>query len=116
MYQYDTYDQAMVDARVEEFRDQVKRRLEGKMTEEQVKILRATWAARHTGAGNAHLPAILAGGLDTDIRSVSWLPLYHDMGLLMIMFPALSGGYLTLMSPLAFLSRPARWLRATSAS
>ena len=32
---------------------------------------------------------ILAGGLDTDIRSVSWLPLYHDMGLIMIMFPVL---------------------------
>jgi sulfite reductase (NADPH) hemoprotein beta-component len=40
MYQYDTYDQAMVDARVEEFRDQVKRRLEGKMTEEQFRPLR----------------------------------------------------------------------------
>ena len=32
-----------------------------------------------------------AGGLDLDVRSVSWLPLYHDMGLMMIMFPALSG-------------------------
>jgi sulfite reductase (NADPH) hemoprotein beta-component len=40
MYQYDTYDQAMVDARVEEFRDQVKRRIEGKMTEEQFRPLR----------------------------------------------------------------------------
>jgi sulfite reductase (NADPH) hemoprotein beta-component len=40
MYKYDTYDQAMVDARVEEFRDQVKRRLEGKMTEDQFKPLR----------------------------------------------------------------------------
>ena len=32
------------------------------------------------------------------------------MGLLMIMFPALSGGYLTLMSPLAFVRRPSRWI------
>jgi sulfite reductase (NADPH) hemoprotein beta-component len=40
MYQYDTYDQAMVDARVEEFRDQVKRRLEGKITEDQFRPLR----------------------------------------------------------------------------
>ena len=31
MYQYDTYDQAMVDARVEEFRDQARRRIEGKL-------------------------------------------------------------------------------------
>ena len=28
MYRYDQYDQAMVDARVEEFRDQARRRLE----------------------------------------------------------------------------------------
>ncbi|MEO0464277.1 MAG: nitrite/sulfite reductase [Pseudomonadota bacterium] len=40
MYQYDQYDQAMVDARVEEFRDQARRRLEGKMTEDQFKPLR----------------------------------------------------------------------------
>ncbi|RIV87827.1 nitrite/sulfite reductase [Aurantiacibacter zhengii] len=40
MYQYDKYDQAMVDARVEEFRDQAKRRLEGKLTEDQFKPLR----------------------------------------------------------------------------
>ena len=40
MYQYDQYDQAMVDARVEEFRDQARRRLEGKLTEDQFKPLR----------------------------------------------------------------------------
>ncbi|MEP3050182.1 MAG: nitrite/sulfite reductase [Erythrobacter sp.] len=40
MYQYDQYDQAMVDARVAEFRDQANRRLEGKMTEDQFKPLR----------------------------------------------------------------------------
>ena len=40
MYQYDTYDQAMVDARVEEFRDQVGRRLAGHLTEDQFKPLR----------------------------------------------------------------------------
>ncbi|MDP3905752.1 nitrite/sulfite reductase [Novosphingobium sp.] len=40
MYQYDTYDQAMVDTRVEEFRDQVRRRLEGHITEDQFKPLR----------------------------------------------------------------------------
>ncbi|WP_341711675.1 nitrite/sulfite reductase [Erythrobacter sp.] len=40
MYQYDQYDQAMVDARVEEFRDQARRRLEGKITEDQFKPLR----------------------------------------------------------------------------
>ena len=40
MYKYDQYDQAMVDARVEEFRDQTKRRLEGKLSEDQFKPLR----------------------------------------------------------------------------
>ncbi|MXP27483.1 nitrite/sulfite reductase [Porphyrobacter algicida] len=40
MYQYDHYDQAMVDARVEEFRDQARRRLEGQLTEDQFKPLR----------------------------------------------------------------------------
>ncbi len=40
MYQYDQYDQAMVDARVEEFRDQAQRRLDGKLTEDQFKPLR----------------------------------------------------------------------------
>jgi sulfite reductase (NADPH) hemoprotein beta-component len=40
MYKYDNFDQAIVDARVEEFRDQVKRRLSGEMTEDQFKPLR----------------------------------------------------------------------------
>jgi sulfite reductase (NADPH) hemoprotein beta-component len=40
MYKYDTYDQSIVDARVEEFRDQVNRRLAGEITEDQFKPLR----------------------------------------------------------------------------
>jgi sulfite reductase (NADPH) hemoprotein beta-component len=40
MYTYDTYDQAMVDARVAEFRDQITRRIAGDMTEDQFKPLR----------------------------------------------------------------------------
>ena len=40
MYRYDKYDQAMVDARVEEFRDQTRRRLEGKLNDDQFKPLR----------------------------------------------------------------------------
>ena len=40
MYKYDNYDQAIVDARVADFRDQVKRRLSGEMTEDQFKPLR----------------------------------------------------------------------------
>jgi Sulfite reductase, beta subunit (hemoprotein) len=40
MYKYDQYDQQMVDTRVEEFRDQVHRRLSGELTEEQFRPLR----------------------------------------------------------------------------
>jgi len=40
MYRYDRYDQAIVDARVDEFRDQVQRRLAGDLTEDQFKPLR----------------------------------------------------------------------------
>jgi sulfite reductase (NADPH) hemoprotein beta-component len=40
MYKYDEYDQQMVDTRVEEFRDQVRRRLSGELTEDQFKPLR----------------------------------------------------------------------------
>jgi sulfite reductase (NADPH) hemoprotein beta-component len=40
MYKYDQYDQAIVDARVDEFRDQVERRLAGQLTEDQFKPLR----------------------------------------------------------------------------
>ena len=40
MYKYDQYDQAMVDARVADFRDQTRRRIAGQMTDDQFKPLR----------------------------------------------------------------------------
>lgn len=44
---------------------------------------------------------------------VSWLPFYHDMGLIGgILFPLWVGARVVLMSPLDFLKRPACWLQA----
>jgi acyl-CoA synthetase (AMP-forming)/AMP-acid ligase II len=46
---------------------------------------------------------------------VGWLPLYHDMGLIGNMIqPLYMGIHCALMSPLAFLKKPVRWLRAIS--
>jgi acyl-CoA synthetase (AMP-forming)/AMP-acid ligase II len=43
---------------------------------------------------------------------VSWLPFYHDMGLLQgIILPLFNQGTAVLMSPMSFLQRPARWMQ-----
>jgi 1-acyl-sn-glycerol-3-phosphate acyltransferase len=47
---------------------------------------------------------------------VSWLPLYHDMGLIGAWLSSLYFGFeLVVMPPTAFLARPIRWLEAVSA-
>ena len=47
---------------------------------------------------------------------VSWLPFYHDMGLVQgIVCPILGGLHGHLSSPMSFLQRPARWLHALAA-
>jgi acyl-CoA synthetase (AMP-forming)/AMP-acid ligase II len=46
---------------------------------------------------------------------VSWLPMYHDMGLLgNILQPLFLGAHCVLMSPFDFLQKPYRWLQALS--
>lgn len=62
--------------------------------------------------------ACAAYGVESGTTStVSWLPLFHDMGLILGIGAPMAGGMeAVLMDPLAFLERPARWLRALSAS
>mgnify|MGYP001559701737 CR=1 FL=1 len=68
----------------------------------QVRLLNAHWPDR----------ADLPGGRPT---GVSWLPLYHDMGLIGCVFTALERpSTLTLLPPEAFIGKPALWLRTLS--
>ncbi|MGC1944454.1 MAG: AMP-binding protein, partial [Candidatus Acidiferrales bacterium] len=62
----------------------------------------------------ANIRSIVGGiNIQPDDVAVSWLPLYHDMGLIGAWFvPIFTGIPLVVMSPLAFLSRPDRWLWA----
>lgn len=69
----------------------------------------------HRAVGTNLIQMILSIDLlDRKVHGVSWLPLFHDMGLSMIGFPAVYGGHSTLMSPSAFIRRPHRWIRALS--
>ena len=52
------------------------------------------------------------GVAPTDLTVVSWLPLYHDMGLFLGVCAPILGGFRTVLtSPMAFLQRPARWMQ-----
>lgn len=54
-------------------------------------------------------------GQQPEARCVSWLPLYHDMGLMCgVIQPVYFGSESILMSPLSFLQKPLRWLQAIS--
>jgi len=71
-----------------------------------VMVTHANLLANIRGIGEA--VAIRSGDV-----AVSWLPLYHDMGLIGAwMMPLYFGIPLVVLSPLAFLTRPLRWLQA----
>ncbi|OFJ53938.1 long-chain-fatty-acid--AMP ligase FadD32 [Mycolicibacterium grossiae] len=48
-------------------------------------------------------------------RGCSWLPFFHDMGLITALLAPMIGHYFTFMTPAAFVRRPSRWLRELSA-
>ncbi|MEE2781456.1 MAG: SDR family NAD(P)-dependent oxidoreductase [Planctomycetota bacterium] len=61
--------------------------------------------------------ALITRGFETtrDASAVTWLPTYHDMGLVGgVLQPLFIGRPNVLMPPMAFLQKPIRWLRAIS--
>ena len=66
----------------------------------------------------ANVQAFMHDGLKVtpgEDSGVSWLPLYHDMGLIgFLLAPMYFGCSVTYLPPLLFLKRPARWLETIS--
>lgn len=69
----------------------------------------------HRGVATNALQMIDGMNMNEQSRGVTWLPLFHDMGLLTVILPALGGKYITIMSPRAFVARPYRWIKELAA-
>ncbi len=66
-------------------------------------------------AANCRQAAAVYGDHADDV-AVSWVPLYHDMGLITAVIRPLFGGYTSvLLQPADFITEPIRWLRAIDA-
>ena len=65
----------------------------------------------HLAVGTNMVQVLTALDPEEGHRGVSWLPFYHDMGLVTIMMPSIIGREATFMTPAAFVRRPIRWLR-----
>lgn len=64
-----------------------------------------------------HNEAMMTQGLNfgPDVFFASWLPLFHDLGLIgATLQPLYMGGQSVLMTPASFLQRPIRWMQAIS--
>ena len=58
----------------------------------------------------------LESGVPEDLTIMSWAPLYHDMGLILgLFFPLCEGRPGVLMSPVAFMQKPVRWIQQMAA-
>lgn len=65
----------------------------------------------HLNLATNVVQVIEAIGGDEGDRGVTWLPFFHDMGLITAMVSPLIGHYVTFMTPAAFVRRPGRWIR-----
>nr|WP_157535464.1 long-chain-fatty-acid--AMP ligase FadD32 [Nocardia inohanensis] len=69
----------------------------------------------HRAVGTNLLQMVNAIGITEKARGVTWLPLFHDMGLLTVILPTIGGKFITIMSPSAFVRRPYRWIKELAA-
>ncbi|MDT7758457.1 MAG: fatty acid CoA ligase FadD32 [Mycobacterium sp.] len=65
----------------------------------------------HLNLASNVVQVIEAIGGDEGDRGVTWLPFFHDMGLITAMVSPMIGHYVTFMTPAAFVRRPGRWIR-----